>query len=91
MRPALCFALLALIVPLAAGCRPTAEENVEVQAEKASRSLEERYNQLSAEAGNEADAAAAPYDREADALLNRMGGNQAVAENAAAPAGARRR
>jgi hypothetical protein len=82
---------LALVLVLAAaalvvaGCRKTPEENVEVQSEKASRALEERYNGLAAEADNGAAAAAAPYDNEADALLSQMSSNGARA-NAAAPA-----
>ena len=80
MRPvALALALSTLAL---AACRETPEENVEVQAEKASKALEGRYNQLEAEAENSADAAAAPYDNEAEALLNRIAGN------GAAPAGA---
>jgi hypothetical protein len=69
---------------LLSGCKKTPEENVEVQSEKASRALEERYNQLQAEAENGAEAAAAPYDNEADALLNQLAGNAAVANSAAA-------
>lgn len=95
--------LAALIAPalLLAACHKAEEENVEAQADKTSKAIVERYNQLSAEAENDADAAAAPYDNEADALLNQMAGanlaagaNQAAAANgaAAAPAsGARTR
>src|SRR5438309_3468628 len=79
--PLLAAAAAALVL---AGCKKTPEENVEVQSEKASRALEERYNQLQAEAENGAEAAAAPYDNEADALLNQMAGNAAVANSAAA-------
>jgi hypothetical protein len=72
------------------GCKKTPEENVEVQSEKASRALEERYNQLQSEAENGAESAAAPYDNEADALLNQMAGNTAsvtaAPANGAAPA-----
>jgi hypothetical protein len=87
-----------LALPLAAalliaGCHKAAEENVEAQAANASRDLEQRYNALAAEAGNGTAAAAAPYDNEADALLNqmaglnRMSGNEAAdAEAGAAPA-----
>jgi hypothetical protein len=72
---------------LTAGCHKAQEENVEAQAANASRDLEQRYNALEAEAANGADAAAAPYDNEADALLNQMSGNAAVAGpgNGAAP------
>jgi hypothetical protein len=84
--------LAALIAPalLLAACNKAEEENIEVQSDKLSKALEERHNQLSAEAANDADAAAAPFDNEADALLNRMAGvNEAApaaAANAAAPA-----
>jgi len=73
---------------LLAGCKKTPEENVEVQSEKASRALEERYNQLQSEAENGAESAAAPYDNEADALLNQMAANAVTAApaNGAAPA-----
>jgi hypothetical protein len=71
---------------LATGCHKAAEENVEAQAANASRELEQGYNELAAEAGNGAAAAAAPYDNEADALLNQMNGNAAVNAAAAAPA-----
>jgi hypothetical protein len=76
--------LTAAAALLLAGCKKTPEENVEVQAEKASRALEERYNALAAEAENGAAAAAAPYDNEADALLNQMSGNGAAASPAPA-------
>jgi hypothetical protein len=69
---------------LLAGCKKTPEENVEVQSEKASRALEERYNQLQSEAENGAESAAAPYDNEADALLNQMSGNMATVTGASA-------
>ena len=78
--------LAAIVAPalLLAACHKAEEENVEAQAENASRGLEERYNQLSAEAGNDADSAAAPYDNEAEGLLNRMTGLNAAANAAAA-------
>jgi outer membrane biogenesis lipoprotein LolB len=76
----------AIAALLLAGCKKTPEENVEVQSEKTSRALEERYNQLQAEAENGAEAAAAPYDNEADALLNQMAGNAAAGNLAAANA-----
>jgi len=97
MRAALPLAAVLAPAVLLAACHKAEEENVEAQAANASRALEERYNQLSAEAGNDADAAAAPYDNEADALLNRMAGINAAAPadaalpaNAAAPARRRR-
>jgi hypothetical protein len=71
--------VLAAAVCVLAGCKKTPEENVEVQAEKASRNLEQRYHELEAEAENGADAAAAPYDNEADALLNSIPANGAGA------------
>jgi hypothetical protein len=79
LRPPLLAAAAATL--LLAGCKKTPEENVEVQAEKASRQLEQRYNAIEADADNDAAGAAAPYDAEADALLNQMNG---VAANAAA-------
>jgi|GEM_PF-2192084 len=81
------FLLPLTLALLAAGCHKAQEENVEAQAANASRDLEQRYNALEAEAANGADAAAAPYDNEADALLNQMSGNAAApsAGNGAAP------
>jgi hypothetical protein len=86
LRPPL-FAAAAAAALLVAGCKKTPEENVEVQAEKASRQLEQRYNSIEAEAENDASAAAAPYDAEADALLNQMNAGAANA-SAAPPTGA---
>ncbi len=70
MRPTL---LLALLVLLAA-CEPE-PENIQAKAETMSRQLEERANQIRAEAENGVEAQAAPLEKEADALLNRIAGN----------------
>ncbi|MBV9931346.1 MAG: hypothetical protein JO013_10430 [Alphaproteobacteria bacterium] len=76
------FVLALAAALLVAGCHKAQEENVEAQAANASRDLQERYNALAAEAENGADAAAAPYDNEADALLNQMSANAARATGA---------
>jgi hypothetical protein len=81
---------LAILAVVLAACHRTPEENVEVKAEKASRGLEDRYNQIRSEAENEADTAAAPYDNQADALLNQMAGNAASPARAAGANAARR-
>lgn len=86
MKPRIALPLAIAAGLLAAGCHKAAEENVEAQAANASRALEQDYNALAAEAENGAAAAAAPYDNEADALLNQMSGNGAVNAAAAAPA-----
>ena len=78
--------LLAPLPLLLAACEPE-PENVQAKAETVSRQLEERANQISAEAGNDIDAQAAPLENEAEALLNRIAGNEA-ANAAAEPANA---
>ena len=76
MRPLLLAPLLLL-----AACEPE-PENIQAKAETVSRTLEERANQIRAEAENGVDAQAAPLENEADALLNQIAGN--VSLNAAA-------
>jgi hypothetical protein len=77
--------LLAPLLFLSA-CEPE-PENVQAKAETVSRQLEERANQITAEAEKDIDVQAAPLENEADALLNRIDGN--VSANAAdAPANA---
>jgi hypothetical protein len=53
-------------------------ENIQTKAENTARALEEGYREIEAEAENRVDAAVAPLDNEADALLNRI----APADNA---------
>lgn len=64
-------------------------ENIQAKAESMSRALEERANQIRAEAENGVEAQAAPLENEADALLNRIADNAAgnVAANAATEPG----
>lgn len=78
MRPFLLAPLLLL-----AACEPE-PENIQAKSESVSRQLEERANQISAEAANDVGAQAAPLENEADALLNRMAGNAADPANLAA-------
>jgi NADH:ubiquinone oxidoreductase subunit B-like Fe-S oxidoreductase len=59
---------------LLAGCEPE-PENIQAKAETLSRQLEERANQITAEAAKDADAQTAPLENEADALLNQLAGN----------------
>ncbi len=73
MRPLL---LLAPVLLLAA-CEPE-PENIQAKAETLSRQLEDRANQIRAEAENGVDAQAAPLEKEADALLNRIAGNMSA-------------
>ncbi|MEO7827242.1 MAG: hypothetical protein ABIR60_08895, partial [Allosphingosinicella sp.] len=75
--------ILAPLILLAA-CQPE-PENVQARAETMSRQLEERADQIRAEAENGVEAEAATLDNEADALLNRISGNLAANE-AAGPA-----
>ncbi len=78
--------LLAPFLLLLAACEPE-PENVQARSETMSRQLEERANQIRAEAENGVEAQAAPLENEADALLNQIVGNLADA-NAAGPANA---
>jgi hypothetical protein len=81
MRTPLLLAPFLAPLLLLAACEPE-PENVQAKAETLSRQLEERANQISAEAGNDVDAQAAPLENEAEALLDRIAGNEAA--NAAA-------
>ncbi|HLL30654.1 MAG TPA: hypothetical protein VK403_06640 [Allosphingosinicella sp.] len=77
----------ALLLPpliLLAACEPE-PENVQSKAENMSRQLEERANQIEAEAERDVDLQAAPLENEADALLNQIAGNVS-ANGAAEPA-----
>ena len=65
--PLCCASLVAL-----SACHKAEEENVQTRAENASRALEDRYNEIEAEAENRTDAAIAPIDNEANALLEQM-------------------
>jgi hypothetical protein len=69
MRPLLLAPLLLL-----AACEPE-PENIQARHETVSRQLEERANQIRAEAENGVEAQAAPLEQEADALLNRIAGD----------------
>jgi hypothetical protein len=74
-------ALLLLAPLLLAACEPE-PENIQAKAETMTRELEERANQIRAEAENGVEAQAAPLENEADALLNQIAGNESA--NAAA-------
>lgn len=78
-------ALLLAPLLLLAGCEPE-PENFQAKAETMSRELEERANQIRAEAENGVEAQAAPLENEADALLNRIAGNGSESANVAAGA-----
>ena len=73
--------LLAPLLLLAA-CE-SEPENIQARSDTMSRQLEERANQIEAEAANGVEAQAAPLENEADALLNRIAGN--LSANEAAP------
>ena len=77
---------LILLAPLLllAACEPE-PENVQARADTMSRELEERANQIRAEAENGVEAQAAPLENQADALLNRIAGNESVDGNGAEP------
>jgi hypothetical protein len=69
MRPFLLAPFLFL-----AACEPE-PENIQAKAETLSRDLEERANQIRAEAENGVEAQSAPLENEADALLNQLAAN----------------
>lgn len=79
-------ALLLAPLLLLVACEPE-PENIQAKAETMSRELEERANQIRAEAESGVEAQAAPLENEADALLNRIAGNESANE-AAGPANA---
>jgi uncharacterized protein YcfL len=66
--------LAPLLLLLLAACEPE-PENIQARAETMSRQLEERANQIRAEAENGVEARTAPLENEADALLNRIAEN----------------
>lgn len=71
-----------LLAPLLlAACEPE-PENIQARSETMSRQLEERANQITAEAENGVEAQAAPLENEADALLNQIEGNSIDANTA---------
>ena len=74
--------LLAFFLLLAA-CEPE-QGNIQADAETRMRQLEERANQIKAEAENGVEAQSAPLESEADALLNRIAGNLSANEAAGA-------
>ena len=78
MRPYL-FAILALL----AACHKQDEENIQERAQNTSERLQQRYNEIDAEAQNDVAAQIAPIDAETANLLNQMNG-AAPANGAAA-------
>ena len=69
MRPYL-FAILALL----AACHKQDEENIQERAQNTSERLQQRYNEIDAEAQNDVAAQIAPIDAETANLLNQMNG-----------------
>jgi hypothetical protein len=67
MRALLLLALLAL-----PACHKAEPETVQQRAANASVRLEQRYNELEAEAGNDVAEQSAPAENEAEALLNQI-------------------
>lgn len=72
-----------LIPPLLLAACDSEPENIQLKAENLSRQIEERANQIEAEADNGIDAAVAPLDNEAGALLNQIAGNDSAANGSA--------
>jgi hypothetical protein len=67
------FAALLLIAALAA-CHKQDEENIQERAQNTSERLQQRYNEIDAEAQNDVAAQIAPIDAETANLLNQMNG-----------------
>jgi hypothetical protein len=65
-------ALLLLVLLALPACRKAEPENVQERAANASVRLEQRYNQLQAEAENDVAEQAAPAENEAEQLLNQI-------------------
>ena len=68
------FTMLAALALLAA-CHPKPEENIQVRAENESQHLEQRYNEIEAQAQSDMNDAIAPIDNETAAFLNQANGN----------------
>jgi hypothetical protein len=88
MRSRLPLLLASLLLAPLAACSDELE-NIQTKAENTSRMLENRAEQIAAEAENGVDAAIAPLENEAAALLNQAGdaadpgANGALESNAA--------
>jgi hypothetical protein len=76
------FPLAALPAACALAACSGEPENIQEKAENTSRMLEQRANEIEAEAAKAVDAAAAPLDNEANALLAQPG-NEAAPDNTA--------
>ena len=79
------FAAFLLIAALAA-CHKQDEENIQERAQNTSAQLEQRYNELDAEAQNDVGGQIAPLDAETANFLNQANGAAPAATNAAANA-----
>jgi hypothetical protein len=77
-----------LLVPLLLAACQAEPENIQAKSEDMARQLEERANQIQAEAENSVEAKAAPLENEADVLLNRISGNAADPGNSTGNASA---
>ena len=67
------FAALLLIAALSA-CHMQDEENIQERAQNTSERLQQRYNEIDAEAQNDVAAQIAPIDADTANLLNQMNG-----------------
>ena len=63
-----------LLIAALAGCHRQDEENIQARAENTSQRLEQRYNELQAEAESDVNSQIAPLDAESANLLNQMNG-----------------
>jgi hypothetical protein len=89
MRPRSSLLLASLLLAPLAACSEEME-NIQTKAENTSRMLENRAEQIAAEAENGVDAAVAPLENEAAALLNQAGSGAEPADKAAADGNAAR-
>ena len=72
-----------LIVAALAACHRQDEENVQERAQNTSERLEQRYNELDAEAQNDVDGQIAPLDNETANFLNQGNGATPADANSA--------
>jgi hypothetical protein len=77
------FAALLLTASLAA-CHRADEDNIQARAENQSERLQQRYNELQAEAEKDVDDQVAPLDNESANFLDQMNGAAPAAGNVAA-------
>lgn len=77
-----------LLIAALAACHRQDEENIQERAQNTSERLQQRYNELEAEAESDVNGQIAPLDNETANLLNQMNGTSPAGANGAASNGA---